>query len=266
MIGLDRVPDRLGSLSIPEVGLSTATDRLLSLLYGPIPYGPSQRLHRRLYPKKFELLKRYRAEGVGPYSLVPSDRLRCIFVHMPRTAGVSVCRALFDGYLAAGHTPAWDYRMVYSREDFRGFFKFTFVRNPWSRLYSAFVFLRAGGFNPVDERFANRHLGEFETFDRFVRDGLRRKPIREYLHFRPQRSLLARPRGGIEVDYVGRFEHLERDFADVCERLGLDAELGRSNASPASAASYREVYSSESAEIAAEVYRADADAFDYTFD
>lgn len=43
-------------------------------------------------------------------------------------------------------------QLIFSQREFEDYFKFTFVRNPWDRLLSAFLFLKKGGANKVDRQ------------------------------------------------------------------------------------------------------------------
>jgi len=56
---------------------------------------------------------------------MPFDRYQCIFVHIPKTAGVSICRSLFEN-LAGGHTTIAKYQIIFSKKEFDRYFKFTF--------------------------------------------------------------------------------------------------------------------------------------------
>lgn len=86
------------------------------------------------------------------YSYKPLDNLKCIFVHIPKTAGISISRSIF-GNLGGGHTKIRDYELIFSAKDFNNYFKFTFVRNPWDRIFSAYRFLKNGGINEEDNLF-----------------------------------------------------------------------------------------------------------------
>jgi hypothetical protein len=67
-------------------------------------------------------------------------------VHVPKTAGVAISLALF-GNLAGEHASIRDYQTIYPKSVFERYVRFTFVRNPWDRLLSAFSFLKSGGMN-----------------------------------------------------------------------------------------------------------------------
>lgn len=158
---------------------------------------------------------------------------RCLFVHIPKTAGMSV-EHFFLGRLGLSwaerapllltrnddpalgppqlsHLTAAEYlRLGYlPRPQFDDYFKFGFVRNPWDRLVSEY---RYRGY-PVKV--------DFKTY------------LRKYLpapgwtdlhrHVVPQYDFLHDESGRLLVDFVGRYERLQEDFDRVCERLGIPA-------------------------------------------
>ncbi len=218
-------------------------------------------LGRRIVGRRYRRLRALRHCERGGYSLAPYDRLKCIFVHVPKAAGVSVAQALFGG-LGGGHHTVDDYRCAYSAAEFESYFKFTFVRNPWDRVLSAYSFLQRGGFDAADSSWAREKLGRFSSFEAFVRGWLTEANIWTELHFFPQYYFITIG-GRVAVDFVGRVETIERDFGTVTSRLGLDATLPHLNRS--GERNYREWYSEKLAHIVADVYRTDIDLLGYKF-
>jgi hypothetical protein len=66
------------------------------------------------------------------------------------------------------------------------------------------------------------------------------------------------------VDFVGRFEALERDFATVCRRIGIDPSLPHINRS--THRDFRDYYTPRTKAMVAEAYSADIERFGYEFD
>lgn len=220
-------------------------------------------------PKKFvKLQKKRRKNPEQDYSFKPFDDYRCIFVHVPKTAGVSVSRELF-GNLSGGHTSIATYEIVFSRRDFESYFKFAFVRNPWDRLYSAYRFLQSGGMSEGDRRWADQNLAGISNFTEFVTDHLRRKNIISSIHFIPQYRFLCRPgMKEVRVDFLGRYECLDRDFRTVKERIGFDPAGGlpHFNRGGTKGGVYRTAYTPETRQIVADVYHEDVTLFGYAFE
>lgn len=199
------------------------------------------------------------------HNLAPFDRYRCIFVHIPKTGGIAVARSLFDAY-PGGHVSLQEFESVYSKAELATYFKFTFVRNPWDRLVSAYAFLKAGGFNEYDGRWARTHLARYGSFDVFVREWINERNIYKLTHFIPQSRFVCLEGRRLGVDFVGRFETIDEDFRHVRIRLGIDARLQRMNTTPGRRADYRSYYSDETARIVADVYSNDIELFGYDFD
>lgn len=191
------------------------------------------------------------------------DRKRAIFVHIPKCAGVAVKRALFDN-LSGGHMKLTAYCRVFEPELFLTYFKFTFIRNPWDRLVSAYHFLRGGGYGVADRNWFDRELSNYRDFDEFVRNWLRQENIHKHIHFHPQVEFLEdQNNSGIKVDFIGLYENIESDFTHIATRLGVSNRLQKGNAS--SHKSYKDYYCETTREIVRKIYLRDIERFGYDF-
>lgn len=188
---------------------------------------------------------------------------RIIFIHIPKTGGQSVSYALFSDPDYVGHESLG----VYERENpahARNFFSFSFVRNPYDRLLSAYRYLMHASDRPDDIEMRETVLHRYTDFEKFVRGGLRDDPaVQTWWHFRPQTSFLTDRHGRIGVAFVGRFETLTTDFETVRARLGFGDALPWLNKSTARPAQYQDAYTAQTAAIVAEFYRDDFDNFGY---
>lgn len=95
---------------------------------------------------------------------------------------------------------------------FDAYFKFAFVRNPWDRLVSEY-------------RYAHSQRRDFKTFLLKSFPGLEddhyTEGVDHYRHVLPQHTFIFDDAGSLLVDFVGRYENLQQDFAYVCQRVGL---------------------------------------------
>lgn len=221
-------------------------------------------LYRLQAQGKFKSLQKLRhTETSDGYSLKPFDDLQCIFVHIPKCAGRSVAESLFGNY-GGGHANLERYSRVFAPSDFLRYFKFTIVRNPWDRLYSAWRFLKSGGLNRKDREWAAQNLSPYPDFESFVGKWLSPDSLHEYMHFYPQSDFLRVNGKHFPIDFVGRFENLEEDFQFICRKLSIESSLQLLNRS--SPVDYREAYTDEMREVVADVYVEDIDTFSYTFE
>ena len=171
-----------------------------------------------------------------------SDKYRCIFVHVPKVAGQSIEQFFLDlhgltweqrsglllrhntdraiGPVRLAHLLASEYVDCghVSRDTFERYFKFSFVRNPWSRLVSEYACRREYRKIPF-KRWVMRDFPEPDMY------------TDTYRHVIPQCDYLYDSDGKLLVDFVGKFENLRQDFKIVCDRLGIDhSDLPHRNA------------------------------------
>jgi hypothetical protein len=235
-----------------------------------LPHSLRRWIYARRRPAEFQRLQEIRDGRVEDgRTCEPFDRCKCIFVHIPKTGGVSITNSLFGGK-AAGHLSIDEYRLMFDKHDFTQYFKFAFVRNPWSRLLSAYAFLKRGGFHASDRAWAERHLAPFDDFNHFVEGWVKTENILSFPHFAPQHLFICA--GGDRtpaVDFLGRFERIDEDFTRLCSYLpGMEEkELLHLNTPPGGKRmDYREIYSSQARRVVEKVYKEDIRVLGYTFD
>ena len=211
-----------------------------------------------------------------------SDSGRALFVHVPKTGGVSVgvafTRCCPDARSKApGVTPPLGRHAPYARilraePQVADYWSFAFVRNPWARMVSWWSMIHdwdvehgpASGKPQGAE--ATRMRGNemwraaaaYSGFEEFVMRGTEELPRVG----RPQVDYVRA--GDREVDFIGRTETFAEDLAEVERRLGgAPTKVPHRNKSPHG--SYRDYYDDATRAKVAEVYAPDLDAFGYTF-
>ena len=195
-----------------------------------------------------------------------SHKHRYIFVHIPKCAGTSVEKFLLDHegvacdwsftkaplmtlsdvdkreyklhYNAQQHSRLSDYDSDLQRE----YFCFTFVRNPWERCVSEYLYYSKYTKNTPD------------PFEEWIVN-----PVCEPYHMEPQVSFINK-----NIDYVGKVETISSDYDKICSHIGISPRpLEKLNTS--TMYDYRSYYTNTSKNIVVEKYKNDIEQFDYDF-
>lgn len=206
--------------------------------------------------------------------MIVSNRRNFVFVHIFKTAGTSIKRALrrhampgwqepmnqllkrigvpqFGPQHYPDHMTAGELIEQISLEKFNSMYSFAFVRNPWDWELSHYKYILKHPRHQVHQEV--QRLGSFRQYVRWRCDG----------KFRSQRSFLTY-QGQQVVDFVGRFETLDADFQSVARQLDISPKLKRLNRTRPTV--YQRHYDPQTAALIAEAYREDIESFGYRFD
>jgi len=110
-------------------------------------------------------------------------------------------------------------------------------------------------------RASVEEIRELGSFHRFIDSVYGREMINEQVG--NLRDWLCGPDGETVVDFVGRFESLEEDWAKIVERLDIDAPLPHLN--QGSRGQYATYYDDASRKIVAERFAWAIECFEYSF-
>lgn len=240
------------------IGVSSLTDVAKARLRNSL-----RRMEFTLHPAAQSAILRIASPVENPYT-PGNDRLKAIFIHIPKTAGTSVADSVFG--TSSFHIPLTRY-YLYDPQRFRDYFKFCFVRNPYDRARSAFYHLRtyANRASTPDTLWARDHLRSDMTFPEFVFRmqfaWFRRRALNQ-THFRPQHQWINIPSVGLCVDKVYRFECMAEALEDLSKRLGVPIPPSklRSGYTPAGEG---DCYTAEMRKTIACAYSQDFRYFDY---
>jgi hypothetical protein len=191
---------------------------------------------------------------------------KTLFIHIPKTGGNSVTQMIYGlpALDVRPHVPARVYR-DYSPELFAQFYVFATVRHPFTRLRSAYYFLRSGGMTPKDRRWAKRHLKDYPTFAAFLqalRDERVRAELLRYTHFVPQVHYLCDTDGSLLVNHLVRMEAFEAGMEAVCRDLGRPFQARHENRTTLAEKSGGDD-TAELEDICFDIYRRDYEALGY---
>lgn len=199
----------------------------------------------------------YKVLRIEPSPLRTGNGQPFVFLHINKTAGTSVLRAL--GIPVKQHRTAREVIDRIGREKWQSAWKFAFVRNPWDRAVSLYEYRRGKDRTGI----ASSGL----SFTRWVDRVFTEDPDPRYNNnprsFQSQCDWLKDERGDIAIDFIGRFENLASDFSRVAERIAPGASLQHLNASRRG--SYTRYYDPQSRQAVARWFAEDIERFGYDF-
>lgn len=216
-----------------------------------------------------------------------------LWLHIKKSAGQSIRAGLGGNYVETDRsrprpfaelpTEEWNDALNNYRMDLQGYevrrmlfardylfddlgerYCFAFVRNPFDRAVSAWRYLSQGA------RWRDLHLASTRrSFRRFLmlveQQQTERTHRHVFTHTAPMWPDVSDDSGRLLLDFVGRFENLEHDYASVCRELAIQApSLPRRNVSDRPM-SYRSAYDRETRAMVESLYGADLERFDYDF-
>lgn len=214
--------------------------------------------------------------------MIISPGRRYIFVHIPKTGGTSLARALegramrddiligdtpkalrrrrrLKGARARGrlwkHSTLSDIEGLVTPEFIAGAFTVTLVRNPWDRMVSYYHWLRAQDFDHPAVALARG-----ESFAGFLGAAHTRASIRA----NPYTAYMTTSEGVERCSAYLRLEHFEQDAEALWRHLGFRLSLPHDNAS-SRRKDYRAYYTDSDAALLAELCASDIARFSYRF-
>lgn len=213
----------------------------------------------------------------------------CLFVHIPKVAGQSIESIFIEragltwntrsqlllrpnsepkmGPPRLSHLTANEYvKYGYlSLDEYNKLYSFSFVRNPWARLFSEYQY-RKYPFSFEDFLFKHfPSIGDdnYTTFED------------KHRHIIPQSEFIFDENDKCLVNFIGRFENLDNDFSVVSEKItGKAQTLPHKNKTNGFISkifrkrklNYQEAYSDKGVEFVARYYARDIALFNYSFE
>ncbi len=203
-----------------------------------------------------------------------SHSYRCIFVHIPRAGGTSLENAIWPGnrtesdlwmgftddfhnkYQTGGlqHLSATQIRAEVGAEIFETYYKFSIIRNPWSRIVSQFSLMSR---RPDLREFIG--MDEHDSFKRYL-ELIQRKT---HVQWEQQHKFVLDDNGEPLVDFVGRFEAYDSAVSQILRHLKISAQIGHAEATLHRP--YAEYYDAETKDLVRDLYSDDVRIFNYSF-
>lgn len=163
------------------------------------------------------------------------------------SAGVNVNR-FFTNH---PHPTLSQVRAFLGEEVWNSYYKFAFVRNPYDIVVSRYHWNLKGK--------QGGQKTSIEHFRKWVKAGKMLKEDSAHIYIESN--------GKVELDYVGRYENLEKDLEFVCKKLNLGSiELPKLKSGFRDKTSYTKFYDAETKNIIQEFYKKDFSLLNYGFD
>jgi hypothetical protein len=220
--------------------------------------------------------------------MIISHDKKFIFIHIPRTGGTviskSICKSMgidnwksfigepkrlspydhplepegFDRGWKRGykHFTAKEAKKRVGKNMWKSYFKFTFVRNPWDRTISMYLKKRKECPKLVKKLWPkNKTIFNFLVQARY---GIMDKESHQQL------DSLEFENGSLDIDFVGKYENIKKDFGRVCSEIGVNASLvGEHDATQHR--NYKNYYNKTTKKIILEKNKDDIEYFEYSF-
>jgi chondroitin 4-sulfotransferase 11 len=169
-----------------------------------------------------------------------SHKLQAIFIHIPKTAGTSVTRCLADldpdlallgqttpdvraltDELWSRHLGAAQVQAVVDSKIWPKYFKFAFVRNPYDLVVSHFFFQKR-----LHETAPHVLRSLHPDISSMLAAGCGFSEwLKAATYIKPQSFYVLDEQGKVIVDFLGKFETMNADFAHVCKVLNIEVKL-----------------------------------------
>jgi hypothetical protein len=195
-----------------------------------------------------------------------SHKHKCIFVHIPRTAGSSIEKMIcgkdwWSIDAKTKHITASTSKEIYS-EYWDDYFKFAFVRNPWSRAASLSLWPNHYGSSIKDGKIDLREYAK------------KHHPLNiDYRSIEKNKEIKVKfPKGGVylntlgeDLDFIGKFENLKSDISYIKEKLKIKTKMPHVQKGSFNTKDYRKLFSDDSKRIIQECHELDVQKFGYEF-
>lgn len=211
-----------------------------------------------------------------------------IFIHIPKTGGCSIENVLMKDFLNkkdkqgvlefnqalkknmvknkkwAQHFSLQEIESHYKVKSIKEAIKFTVVRNPWNRVVSEYLYMiKVGGC-----KCSNKKEEIPKSFFEYVCSGF---GCSWENHTLPQVSFLKNKQGGVDMDFVARFENFEEDVTNIFKKIGVSHELPLPMFNPSFnnylkyTQPYWSFYNKKTKNIIESIYSEDIETFGYEF-
>ncbi|WP_339703440.1 sulfotransferase family 2 domain-containing protein [uncultured Marixanthomonas sp.] len=211
-----------------------------------------------------------------------SHEHKCIFIHIPKTAGTSINEFFHPGVKFKVATP--DYERLFgwcpkrrlhmqhatskqlleteliTEEQWNAYFKFTFVRNPWDRAYSDYLWIQS--YAGVKGSF-NDYLNRTNEFSRILNDNSNYDYLGDHLL---NQTDFFDFEGKYKLDFIGRFENFDADIALILKQLSIKEKFELHKNKSERHLHYSNFYTKSRMKKVKNIYERDISLLEYSFE
>lgn len=199
-----------------------------------------------------------------------NNNVKFIYAANPKVATRSMYKLLQSNYNSQLCIKHKNFDEIYTenREAFN-YFHFTFVRNPWARVYSCWKDKISTENKFCDIFIITKHKGLYPDmpFDHFVEWLLSNEgsDATADRHWMSQVEVLG-IEYGIKYDFIGKIEELSTFETELFSKIGLSScSLEVKNSSLTKQDEYKNVYTRDLIQLVYKRYKNDVDKFGYNF-
>ena len=213
-----------------------------------------------------------------------SNKYKFIYISVPKVATRSILTALHREEKVDFNTKEISLPLFKILRDnqYSNYFKFTFIRNPWSRIVSTYL----DKIKNPDQKMKQAILlhyskltpgMSFQDFVLFLSKGVGKFDLTSDRHWLSQYKFITDKKGKFLVDFIGKIENLEFDWSKVCKKIGLPEiklpylnsrfgwKVDKKKLESFDPFYYREYYTDKTRELIRARYQKDIELFDYEF-
>ena len=215
-----------------------------------------------------------------------SHKYKCIFVEVPKTGSMSIRNVIGNPWKPHLNITQIKYKLMnelslyglmnelspwglmnfiqlllnkmntkkVGEEIFNSYFKFGFVRNPWDRTVSLYI---------RRDRIQMSKKMSFEEFVNWI--NFSSDTCIHPIQHKYQIDQICDENGDIVVDFIGRFENLNKDWGYISNKLKINKVLPHIRYNPRNNRHYTEYYTEKTKNIIAEKFYRDIEFFEYEF-
>ena len=182
--------------------------------------------------------------------IISLPEYKFIYIRIPKTGSTSIADAL-KSYTLKRASIRNTLSIFYKRPDIKKYaknskryFKFSFVRNPWDRMISRYV-------------YGVQHGDTYRDFDKWLVAFIKNNPnkINQLNWIEPIK----------DISFIGRFETLQEDFNSVCNCINIPTVILPHRNKSKRRKDYRHYYTTKTKNIVNKYCQKDIDTFHYSF-